>query len=179
MTAFRRVNVGCGPYPLRDWINIDEQPCYGDLHLHVPPLPFADGEMTDIWASHFLEHLTPADADAFLDECWRCLQPGGRLGLVVPDTREIAARYVKRTDDVVEYPCGVFRPVKSLETLCEMFLYSTVQPSPHRWSYDLETLRALLERHRFRVTADIHRWEDPRIGVGAWYQCGWDAVKEP
>ena len=178
MTAFRRVNVGCGAYPLRDWINIDEQACFGDLHCHVPPLPFPDEELTEIFASHFLEHLTPEEADAFLDECWRCLMPGGKLGIVVPDTYAIASRYVRRTSDQIEYPKGVFRPVNSLETLCEMFFYSTVQPSPHRWSYDIHTLKALLERHGFTLTSDIDRYDDPRIGVGAWYQCGWDAVKE-
>jgi predicted SAM-dependent methyltransferase len=173
-----RLNIGCGEWPLLYWTNIDEsQNAYADIYQHVPPLPYGDNTLSDIYAGHFLEHLTQDDAGAFLDECWRCLKPGGRLGVLVPDTREILRRYIAGADDKVEWPQGSYVHVSDLDDVCRMFLYSTVQESHHRWSYDLYTLRRLLMKHRFNVTAEIDRHSDPRIPVGAWYQCGWDAVK--
>lgn len=64
-----------------------------------------------------------------------------------------------------------------LDEVCTLFLYSTAQASPHRWSYDLFTLRRALERAGFVVDAQIDRWRDPRLGTGQWYQMGLDCHK--
>src|SRR6185295_7273791 len=125
----------------------------------------------------FLEHLEPIEARAFLAECRRCLVPGGRLGLVVPDTREILTRWLRGDRECVEYPGGVWHAVADLDAVCALFLYSTVQGSPHRWSYDLGTLARLLTSAGFVITGEIDRYRDPRIPVGAWYQCGLDCAK--
>jgi predicted SAM-dependent methyltransferase len=147
-----------------------------DACATVPPLPYPDGSLDEIYAGHVLEHLTPAAADLLLLECRRCLVPGGTMGIVVPDTREIMTRWLAGTADTVEYPADVIRPIADLDEVCALFLYSTVQESLHQWSYDLTTLRRRIERAGFLVTCEIDRWNDPRIPVGAWYQCGWDAV---
>lgn len=176
-TAHRRWNIGCGAHPLLYWTNVDsDATVLADVHVCVPPLPLADASLDEIYAGHFLEHLTPEEAEHFLAECRRVLVPGGRLGIVVPDTREIMSRYLAGTADVVEYPQGTFHEVADLDSVCRLFVYSTVQETPHRWSYDAETLRRALERAGFHVHAAIDRWHDPRIPVGAWYQCGWDAI---
>lgn len=174
----RRLNVGCSVFPLPYWTNLDADRCaIADIYQRVPPLPFADGALDDIYAGHFLEHLSQADARAFLAECWRCLSPGGRLGIVVPDTREIMTRWLRGDLDCVEYPVGTWHAVKDLDDVCGMFLYSPLQSSPHVWSYDLSTLSRLLELSGFTVTGEIDRYRDPRIPIGAWYQCGFDCVK--
>ena len=168
-----RVNLGCGHFPLRgDWTNIDGDPSTpADLHLTVPPLPFQDGEVDEIYAGHFLEHLTPADALALLRECHRALRPGGKLGVVVPDTREIMRRYLAGQGTAEDLPMG------DLDTACRLFLYSTVQDSPHQWSYDMETLARALKVAGFQNLTPINRMTDPRIPVHRWYGCGWDGYK--
>lgn len=177
-SAHRRLNVGCGQHPLPYWTNVDEaQDALCDLRQHVPPLPYADASLDDIYAGHFLEHLLPGEATEFLHECYRCLAPGGRLGVLVPDTREVMKRYVRRDLDEVEYPLGTFHPVSDLNAVCAVFLYSTIQDSPHRWCYDSVTLRKLLVSCGFEPTQEIDRFRDPRLGSPQWYQCGWDAVK--
>lgn len=174
-SAGPRLNVGCGEFPLAGWLNLDADPAMpAELHARVPPLPFADGELSEIYAGHFLEHLTLAEATAFLAECGRTLPPGGRLGIVVPDTFEIARRYVLGLPDRVEYPAGVWRPVADLRTVCDLFLYSTAQDSPHRWSWDAPTLARAMTAAGFIGLRQIDRYADPRIPVGAWYQCGLD-----
>jgi hypothetical protein len=130
-----------------------------------------------VFAGHFLEHLTPDQARAFLAECHRCLVPGGRLGLVVPDTREIMRRYAVGLHTRVEYPEGTFLDAGDLDAICALFLYSTVQDSPHLWSYDLDTLTRLVEGAGFQVMGEIDRYADPRVSTSRWYQCGVDAVK--
>ena len=41
-----------------------------------------------IYSEHFLEHLDyPGDANRFLAECYRLLEPSGLIGAGVPDTK--------------------------------------------------------------------------------------------
>lgn len=172
----RRLNVGCGEHPLAYWTNLDmDRTVRADVYADVPPLPFPDRSMDEIYAGHFLEHLDPDTAKEFLNECYRVLVPGGRLGVVVPDTYEAVKRYLRKDVDAIEYPRGVFRSIKDMDTLCELFFYSTVQASGHKWSYDSWTLQRTLRRAGFDVIGQIDRYKDPRIPVGAWYQCGLDA----
>jgi predicted SAM-dependent methyltransferase len=174
----RRLNIGCGQFPLLYWINLDADPAaIADLHVRVPPIPFGDGELDEIYAGHFLEHLQPAEAKAFLAECFRCLVPGGRLGILVPDTHEIMTRWLRGDLDCVEYPVGTWHAVNDLDDVCGMFLFSPLQTSPHVWAYDLSTLGRLLTTCGFTLTNEIDRYRDPRIPVGAWYQCGLDCLK--
>ena len=172
----RRLNVGCGQYPILYFTNLDEDPrAIADFHQRVPPIPFEDGSLDEIYCGHFLEHL--ADPRLFLLECYRCLAPGGKLGIVVPDTREIMTRWLAGSLDCVEYPEGTWSPVADLDAVCGLFLYSTVQDSRHLWSYDQGTLARAMTRAGFVNLQEIDRYRDPRIPVGAWYQVGVDGFK--
>lgn len=174
-----RLNIGCGQHPLHFWCNIDNDPSsYYDLLVSVPPIPYPDASMDEIFAGHFLEHLTQEEADAFLLECWRVLKPGGRLGVVVPDIREIMKRCLDPNSHArMEYPTGKWWDCHDMDTVCALFLYSTVQDSGHKWMYDVIALTRLLNKAGFVVTSEINRWMDRRISVGAWYQFGLDAMK--
>ena len=177
-TAHKRLNVGCGEYPLRYYTNLDANPALpAEIHATVPPLPYDDNALSEIYAGHVLEHMTQDAGRAFLAECYRTLEPGGRLGVLVPDTFEIMRRYTLGMLDKVEYPEGVYHAITDLDEVCALFLYSTAQDSPHQWSYDAGTLRRAMERAGFRSLRMIDRYADPRIPVGAWYQCGWDGFK--
>lgn len=174
-----RLNCGCGVYPLRGFVNIDSShESAADVYASVPPIPYDDGTVTEVWACHFLEHLSQEDTTEFLRECYRVLEPGGQLGIVVPDTREIMRRWLAGGPGHVEYPAGRFWDNTDLDDICAMFLYSTVQPSHHLWSYDLGTLTRAVQRAGFRVLREIDRYHDPRLGTGQWYQTGVQAMKE-
>ena len=173
-----RLNLGSGGYDLAGFESWDEDPAVPcDRHLRVPPIPLDDGTVDEIYMGHLLEHLTPYKADRLLHECKRVLVPGGRLGVVVPDTRRVLTHYLHRSDAVVEVPEGQRWNLTDLDAVCAVFLYSTVQPSPHRWSYDRETLCRTLERAGFRLGACIDPFHDPRHSVGAWWNLGQDAFK--
>lgn len=177
-TAKLRLNIGCGDWPLLFWTNLDADPQKpADIHMVVPPLPAASDSLLEIYAGHFLEHLGPDEARFFLRECFRCLRPGGRLGIVVPDTREILRRYLSGFPDAIEYPRGEWNDITDLDTVCALFLYSTAQDSPHKWSYDRHTLSRYVIEAGFVNITEIDRYRDPRIAQGAWYQFGFDAFK--
>jgi predicted SAM-dependent methyltransferase len=178
ITTGVRLNIGAGEFALKGFTNIDSEAYEGvDLLAIVPPIPYPDNSADELWACHFLEHLDQPTGAEFLRECFRVLRPGGQLGVVVPDTWIIMREYVKRSAIGVEWPYGVLRAVADLDEVCGLFLYSTLQPSPHRWSYDERTLSRALERAGFEVVAQIDRFNDPRLGSGQWYQVGLSSIK--
>jgi predicted SAM-dependent methyltransferase len=176
----RRLNVGCGAFPLDGWANLDmSATCPADItadaieYLHGSEV----GRYDEIYAGHFLEHLTYQEAEAFMAECWRVLVPGGRLGVLVPDTREIMRRYLAGAIDVVECPQNRWWPVADLNSVCALFIYSIIQDSPHQWMYDERTLRRAFENAGFIGMREIDRYRDPRLGSPQWYQFGLDGWK--
>ena len=179
-TTARRLNVGCGHYPMRYWVNLDSSPnVRADIRQDaLEYLATCDaGQYDEIYAGHFLEHLPYEVGARFIAECYRVLAPGGKLGLLIPDTRQIMFRWLNGLPDEVEWPQGVWRPVADLDEVCHLFLYSDVQESPHQWAYEEATLARAMARAGFENLHTIDRLHDPRIPVGAWYQCGIDGYK--
>ena len=92
------INLGCGDIYVDspDWINLDFAPVSASVRqanlLANLPLP-SDGAKL-VYASHFIEHIPKSNVAAFLTECYRVLEPGGVLRLVLPDFQEMAASYL-------------------------------------------------------------------------------------
>ena len=130
-----KLHLGCGPYFVKNWVNVDYSlgarlahlPVVGAvvrrtgvfniawnpeiiLHDLTRPLPWPDESAEHIYSSHTLEHLRREDGQRLLEECFRILRPGGSLRIVVPDLAEIVGDY---TSGAV--PCEKF--VESLLVL--------------------------------------------------------------
>src|SRR5260370_11714954 len=58
------------------------------------PLPFSDGSVSVVYASHVLEHLYREEGQRLIAESFRVLAPGGILRIVVPDLRAIVEEYL-------------------------------------------------------------------------------------
>lgn len=176
-----RLNIGCGEYKLPGWVNIDQNPGdEPDLICEVPPIPYHDNTVTEIYGGHFFEHLEPDRAATFLQEAMRALVPGGKLGLVVPDIREVFKRYIAETNDRFMVPAGCWWDVRDLDHICSVFLYNSPWgnvDSPHKWAYEPRTLKRAMEEYGFVNLVPIDGYRDPRIVTGAWFNCGWDGYK--
>ena len=162
---------------------LPDHPWAADIFIHDirKPLPFEDNSFAAIYAAHLLEHLYPDKARALLKECYRVLEPGGVLRIVVPDLRVIINDYVKATE-INSAPAG--EPPYPADTLSRYFfiqypshnilyeLYAKLTDfHSHKWMYDAVSLRGcfngagFVEVQEMQVQesrlADLGQVEDP------------------
>ncbi len=93
-----RANVGCGPFTLSGFVNLDLFTCHPDVVRWDcrRGLPLADGTAVGIRVEHFLEHLEPREeVAAFLRDSLRVLRPGGVLRVIVPDAERYLRAYCR------------------------------------------------------------------------------------
>lgn len=93
----KMLNLGCGNRYHSSWINIDlvSQNPLVRQHDLITGIPYDDDSCSAIYHSHLLEHLSIDQGAALMRECFRVLQPGGILRVVVPDLQCIAELYLK------------------------------------------------------------------------------------
>ena len=175
------LNLGCGAHRLDGFLHLDMAPGV-DYRVDLRrPIPLPDGCAERIFSEHFLEHLAyPGEADGFLRECCRLLEPGGELLVSVPDTEWPLREYATGGTEYLA-ACADSGQIRHPE--CETFLehinYHFRQRSSrrrethfecHRYAYDRETLSHALARCGF---ADIEERDfDPALdqasrGVGS------------
>ena len=101
-----------------------------------------DNSVDCLLASHFLEHLTRDEGDAFLKECYRVLKPKGILRLVIPDTRLLIGKYLDGS--IVEFRhinVGVEKAPDTAEALFHLLI------AGHQTMYDLPSLTTKLKKN--------------------------------
>jgi GT2 family glycosyltransferase/predicted SAM-dependent methyltransferase len=125
-----RLNVGCGPFKLNGFINIDKSKLVEcDLRADVLDLPYEAGTVDEIYAGHILEHFNFIDGMKALYYWYSLLKEGGTISVTVPDFFYLARDYVaKPTAD-------------GLKEFNDTYVYSEGQESPHRYAYDENLLR--------------------------------------
>ena len=91
-----KLHLGCGQRHLPGWLNCDIADSDFDIDLSLPPLPFSDGQFTDVLAQQFIEHLEydPGLLN-FLKDLHRVMKPYGRIWLSCPDLESICKAYVE------------------------------------------------------------------------------------
>ena len=152
------VNIGCGFAGRDGWVNIDcfnagQVNCLFDVRRS---LPFPDHSVKAIFTEHFFEHLDYLEeVPIFLNECYRVLQQGGVIRIIVPDAEPYLKSYVERDWEKLKQ----LRPLKhDLTDSWFGFRYNTQmelvnvvfrQYEEHKFAYDYETLEFLLKRVNF------------------------------
>jgi SAM-dependent methyltransferase len=96
----KKVNLACGSIYVKqsDWINLDYFPI-GDGVIQADllgTLPFKQGSISLVYSSHFIEHIPRAKVGSFLSECFRILEPGGAIRLVLPDLEQMCSQYLDK-----------------------------------------------------------------------------------
>lgn len=117
-------------------------------------LPFPNNYFSAIYASHLLEHLYLLEAQYLLRECFRCLQAGGVLRIVVPDLRAIVTEYLGE-EPFGRTPSGLanLRPADRMMKRLSLrkpesprgnlgyWLYTALKDfHSHKWMYDTDSL---------------------------------------
>ncbi len=150
------LDIGCGPQPHQDNLNLDYYWRPGvDICCDVTRgLPLDSDYVAGVYSEHCLEHISLLQARRLLCECHRVLAPGAYVRLIVPDFGIYVEQYLQAqqdggssmpyaSDDVVE---GFYSPVMSINRI--------FRSHGHQFIYDFAALRALLELAGF---IDIRR----------------------
>lgn len=135
-----KLNIGAGSTVIEGFTPIDRK--FGNEAF---PLPYPDGSISEIRASHILEHFTFSDAHKALAEWTRVLKPGGRIRIAVPDV------------DKVLYD-------NSPSRLFYLMGGQTDENDIHKSAYDQKRLTRLMEEMGL---GDIKRWESPNTDCAA------------
>ena len=145
-----RVQVGCGSNIRDGWLNIDLQKT-APRHDYVifdlrRGLPLPKESCDVIYSSHFIEHLTLAQAREHFRYCHNALEPTGTLRLALPDFRRLLTAYLAEDRDMLNplaQHCGA-------STNGECMDYVLHQNGEHRSFHDVESLTRDLRAAGFR-----------------------------
>lgn len=206
-----RLHLGCGSHIVPGWVNMDGSwnallakiPGVRSLLAKVGVvypqsanvdygrsvvirdlrrrLPYDDGTVAAVYASHTLEHLFFEEAMALIDECFRVLKPGGVIRLVVPDLNSIVREYLGEislerwpnlTEDMSRADIMMERiHTRKMSPVRGNFLHrwykSTKEFDAHKWMYDADSLSRRLRSAGFVDVAErqVHDSRLPDIVV--------------
>ncbi|MFA5075626.1 MAG: glycosyltransferase [Candidatus Babeliales bacterium] len=128
-----RLNLGCGLYKIEGIINVDQlESVHPDLIADACNLPFDPGTVDEIYCGHLLEHLTMEQAEKALRHWHSILKPGALIMITVPDFDYLAKAYL-------ENPTA-----RKLRAMNDLYIYSYVQESLHRYCYGPALLKAVM-----------------------------------
>ena len=140
-----RLNFGCGETSRAGWIGVDRYFARTvDIVLDLRralPLPASSVDLC--YSEHFLEHLTPEEGQAHLQEVFRVLKPGGTYRVVVPDVIEFVRRYLEGDEAFfrLAFPWAE-RPMQAIYAVANF-------NGEHRNILDLSELKIMGERAGF------------------------------
>jgi GT2 family glycosyltransferase/predicted SAM-dependent methyltransferase len=134
-----RLNLGCGRYPMKGFINVDQfEEVEPDLLADVLNLPYEANSVDEIYCGHLLEHLAWDEGQYALKHWLNILKPGGEIRIVVPNFDVLAQRYL-------DYPTP-----EAMKELNDLYIYSYVQDSLHRYCYSECLLKDAMGRAGFK-----------------------------
>ncbi len=122
-------------------------------------LPFEDGTIDHILASHFIEHHYIGDARRIMKDWWRVLKPGATLHVLVPDLTTLISDYTKNIGSPEAagdfFQSLTVRPLHAQKMFNSLVTVITNGDTDHRWMYDIHSLRSELEAAGFKILPEI------------------------
>jgi len=82
-----KIDIGCGPSKKEGFVGVDQYAFPGVDHvvrIGNELLPFGEGEVEEVHASHFVEHLTAPERCHLFNELFRVMPPGAKMTMIVP-----------------------------------------------------------------------------------------------
>ncbi len=161
------LNIGCGPHPHDDFINLDYwwNPKVDICWDVTKGIPLDDQSVRGIFTEHCFEHLDLNCMPKVLSECYRVLRPQGRIRISMPDGELYLHRYsaISQGKASLKLPLaethsfqGHYSPILSVNRI--------FRDDGHRFIYDFAFLSQLLiaagfeciQRKSFMLGEDPH-----------------------
>ena len=82
-----KLDFGCGRNKAPGFIGVDKYEPEADIKMDLFEFPWKqweDNSVSEIYASHFVEHIPRVIRWPFFEECWRILKPEGTMRIFVP-----------------------------------------------------------------------------------------------
>lgn len=80
-----RIDLGAGQYPQPGFVRLDFDPNGADIIWDVKDgIPLPDRSVSELYTSHFLEHLAPTDYHYVLQEMFRVCADGATVTIKLP-----------------------------------------------------------------------------------------------
>lgn len=150
---------GLSKYKIQDGIQIYKHNDAGGCvinHNVNDGLPFKDNSVSNIYSSHFIEHLNFTDAKEFLKESFRVLRPNHTIRIVCPDMSIWIEKLYKNKDnnffnhykkmlDIDYFENYIFQEQKNIQTNMQIF-NSMIFNWGHKWMWDFESLQIELQK---------------------------------
>ena len=97
------LNIACGEHFIsnNEWVNLD----YEAVSPHVTKsdilenLYYKENSISNIYTSHFLEHIPLSNLNIFLKKCFKMLSPGGVIRIITPDFHQICRSYLNAVNN--------------------------------------------------------------------------------
>jgi len=173
----RKLQLGAGEHPREDWLNTDLHD-YGrdNVYLDVRRrFPLPDASLDFVFSEHMLEHLTYAEGQRCLRECFRVLRPGGRIRIATPSLERLAQLYTAEPSEVqrryVRWAVETLEP-ETNAPLPGVVVNNFFRSWGHRFIYDPQTLHHALGEAGFvdveeRPVGELeqHLAEEPEFNV--------------
>ena len=151
------INIASGPFGEEGWVNIDmfKHENIAFVYDCRTKLPFRDNSVARIRAEHIFEHLDKKDeAPEFLKECQRVLKKGSVLRIIVPDIAKFVEAYYLK-DEKKWNEMGF--DLKNWESPISILNHVFRQSGEHKYGYDFEALKILIEKYNFEVHISEYR----------------------
>jgi predicted SAM-dependent methyltransferase len=146
------LNLGAGFHREEGWTPIDLMVAPPDgIRWDVRwGLPLDAGSARRIHCEHFFEHLRfPDEVMPALAECYRVLEPGGELRIIVPDAARYIAAYAARDAAFFDAMRDLGGAAVPFETDIEIVNQAFRMGGDHQFAWDLPVMRRRLEQAGF------------------------------
>jgi predicted SAM-dependent methyltransferase len=144
----RKLQLGAADKPLPGWLNTDLHD-YGRSDIVFldarQRFPLPDASFDFVYSEHMLEHLSYADGQRCLRECFRVLRPGGTIRIATPSLERLARLYDggELRENYVGWAVDTLDP-ELHAPLAGAVLNNFFRSWGHEFIYDPDTLRHAL-----------------------------------
>lgn len=144
---------------------------YWDLRFGIP---LKDRSCTLVYSSHVLEHFSPKNAQKLLREMYRCLEPGGKVRVCVPDIKWAVDRY-NMGDNARDFQTHA--PAYISDQPADLLNYYFFMDGQHKFMFDCQSLIYHMENAGFKAVSSVDFDKDIDIPSRAYCSIYIEGVK--